>query len=39
MEAMKMENAIAASENGRVKEIWMQKGDTVANQKTLIVFD
>jgi biotin carboxyl carrier protein len=36
---MKMENAIPAPEAGRVKEIKVQKGDTVASQQLLIVLE
>jgi biotin carboxyl carrier protein len=39
LEAMKMENTIPSSHKGRVKEISVQKGETVSTQQVLIVLD
>jgi biotin carboxyl carrier protein len=39
LEAMKMENAIPSPQAGRVKEIKVQKGDTVATQQVLVVLE
>jgi biotin carboxyl carrier protein len=39
LEAMKMENAIPSPQAGRVKEIRVQKGDTVATQQVLVVLE
>jgi biotin carboxyl carrier protein len=39
LEAMKMENAIPSPQACRVKEIKVQKGDTVATHQVLVVLE
>ncbi len=39
LEAMKMRNIIAAPKEGRIKKVWVKKGDVVSKNQLLIEMD